>query len=112
MIEVVHVLKDAEKIRQAMREGRYVSIHRPSVWGNPFSHKEKSIAAYRVDTRADAIRSYEKWILCQSELLSRLHELRDKVLGCFCVPLSCHGHILARLAEPPPLDSGKQLALF
>ena len=26
-------------------------------------------------------------------------DLRGKTLGCFCVPLSCHGHVLARVAN-------------
>lgn len=25
----------------------------------------------------------------------KIHALKDKVLGCFCVPQPCHGHIIA-----------------
>lgn len=76
-----------------------VYIGRGSKWGNPFSHKEGTQALYVVKTRAEAIARYEEWILTQPELLAALPELRGKVLGCFCKPLSCHGDILARLAD-------------
>lgn len=33
--------------------------------------------------------------------LQRVTELRDKVLGCFRVPLPCHAHTLFYLAENP-----------
>ena len=77
-----------------------VYVGRPSKWGNPFSHKADSIATVRVKTRVEAIESYGKWLLTQPELISSLHELRGKVLGCWCYPHRCHGEILSRLANP------------
>lgn len=77
-----------------------VYIGRPSEWGNPFSHLERSAAAFRVGTREDAIREYEKWLRAQPELMARARrELRGKVLGCYCKPLPCHGDVLARIAN-------------
>ena len=77
-----------------------VRIHRPSKWGNPFSHLGgKTLAIYNVDTREDAVKSYANWIEGQEELLAAIHTLKDKRLVCFCKPLSCHGDILAALAD-------------
>ncbi len=83
------------------RRQRYdVYIGRPSPWGNPFSHLAHSSAAFRVATREEAISLYEEWLLAQPELVERAkRELRGKILGCWCRPLSCHGDVLARIAE-------------
>jgi hypothetical protein len=32
-------------------------------------------------------------------LLSDLKELKGKVLGCWCHPKGCHGHVLAKLVN-------------
>jgi hypothetical protein len=89
------------------RERYDVYVGRPSKWGNPFSHipnavvqgKTRTLARYRVATRAEAVAAYEAWIQTQPELMAALPELRGKVLGCWCAPLPCHGEVLARLAN-------------
>jgi hypothetical protein len=72
---------------------------RPSKWGNPFSHKDGTLAEFRVETREEAIASYAEWIKTQPELLESLPELRGKVLGCWCAPLACHGDVLSEMAS-------------
>jgi len=64
-----------------------------SKWGNPFPFKilgrELAIALYRV------------WIT-EGEgkhLLNDLHELKGKVLCCYCKPQPCHGDTLIELIE-------------
>jgi len=89
MMWVVHCKKQAYD----------VYIGRPSKWGNPFSHKEGTLAKFKVASRDESIEKYEEWIAQQPQLLADLHELRGKVLGCWCHPQSCHGDILARLAN-------------
>lgn len=74
-------------------------IGRGSKWGNPFSHRYGTLARYRVDTREEAIEAYRLWIMEQPELLKCLHELKGKVLACYCKPLKCHGDVLAELAD-------------
>ena len=74
-----------------------VYIGRPSKWGNPFKLK-------RGESREDVIERYRNWLLKQPSLLTDLHELRGKTLGCWCKPQSCHGDVLAELA-----DAGKRL---
>ena len=79
------------------REKYDVYIGRGSIWGNPFSSLPKSAAQFKVDTREQSIEAYRTWILTQPHLLAQLHTLKDKTLGCYCKPLSCHGDILIEL---------------
>lgn len=69
-----------------------VYIGRPGKWGNPF-------VIGRDGTREEVIAKYEAWIKQQPALMSSLHELKGKVLGCWCAPCACHGDVLSRLAE-------------
>ena len=93
-----------------------VYIGRPSPWGNPFSHLVRSRAKFLVATREEAIQRFEEWLLAQPELVKRVkQELCGKVLGCWCAPLSCHGDVLARIAnaeESSPRELGAQLNLY
>ena len=76
-----------------------IYIGRPSKWGNPFSHRDGTVAEFRVGSRAEAIQKYEDWIITQPNLMADLIELRGKVLGCWCVPKQCHGNVLSKLIE-------------
>jgi hypothetical protein len=76
-----------------------VYIGRPSDWGNPFSHKEGTMAKNKVKTRDEAVEKFREWIVTQPHLMARLHELKDKVLGCWCSPQKCHGDVLSELAN-------------
>lgn len=76
-----------------------VYIGRPSKWGNPFSHKEGTLATYKVKDRQEAIDRYREWIQTQPQLLASLKELEGKVLGCWCKPQACHGDVLVELLD-------------
>lgn len=69
-----------------------VYIGRPSKWGNPF-------VIGRDGTREQVIEKYEQWLLKQPHLIEALSELKDKILGCWCSPLACHGDVLVRYAN-------------
>jgi hypothetical protein len=69
-----------------------VYIGRPSKWGNPFHLKAEV-------SRRNILEHYRYWILGNKKLLLSLHELDNKVLGCWCAPRMCHGHILAELVD-------------
>lgn len=77
-------------------------IGRPSPWGNPFSHKEGTLAKYKVATREEAVAKYKEWLLNNPVLLAQLPQLRGKILGCWCKPLSCHGDVLVELIDQLP----------
>lgn len=69
-----------------------VYIGRPSKWGNPF---EIGIDG----TREEVIEKFRTWVQKQPQLLKDLAELQGRVLGCWCAPKACHGHVLAELAD-------------
>jgi len=72
-----------------------VYIGRPSVFGNPYSVHEFG--------RDKAITMYEKHFLekiGQDETFRKeVMTLKDKTLGCFCKPKSCHGDIIIKYLE-------------
>ena len=69
-----------------------VYIGRGSKWGNRF-------VIGKDGDRDAVIRKYREWILRNEYLLGCLWELKDKVLGCYCKPLPCHGDVLVELVE-------------
>ena len=77
-----------------------VYIGRPTIWGNPYSHKAGTAAKFLVASREEAIASYEAWLLSKPGLVALVkQELRGKVLGCWCHPQACHGDVLSRIAN-------------
>lgn len=88
------------RVVHSKKESYDVYIGRPSKWGNPFrigmEYQGKTL------TREDAIEAYRDWLYFSDEgikLHADLHEIRGKVLGCWCKPQACHGDILASLAD-------------
>ena len=69
-----------------------VYIGRGSKWGNSFKIGKDG-------TRKEVIEKYRKYLLANPELNGSLHELRSKVLGCYCKPLACHGDVLVELCN-------------
>lgn len=76
-----------------VKDGQHeVYIGRPSKWGNPFRIGVNG-------SRQEVIDRYKHWLTNNKELLSQIHELKDKRLGCHCAPLPCHGDVLATVAN-------------
>lgn len=85
----------------------YIGRGENSIWGNPYSHKEGTLAKFKTNTRKEAIIKYKEYITKGEgkHLLNRLEELRGKTLGCWCGNftikdkdnLHCHGQILLEL---------------
>lgn len=86
-----------ESVVHVNKEHYDVLIDRTTIWGNPYSHKENTLAIYKVKTRKESIEKYREYILNNPELLAKLPELKGKVLGCWCKPLPCHGDVLIEL---------------
>jgi hypothetical protein len=82
----------ATKVVHCKRSRYDVYIGRPSMWGNPFR-------IGRDGTRSEVIEKYRQYVLGNKKLMSNLHLLKDKTLGCWCSPLPCHGDVLAELAD-------------
>ncbi len=96
MTRVVHCKKDEYD----------VYIGRPSVFGNPFSHKYGTRAEVIVATREDAVGKYRQWVNGEIQVdgltpptMEQIKELKDKTLGCWCFPQSCHGDILKEICD-------------
>jgi len=68
---------------------------------------EKTLAKYKVSTRDEAVEAYRKWIFEpeQAELIAALPDLKNKVLGCYCAPKSCHGDVLVEIVNVLKDDS-------
>jgi hypothetical protein len=73
-----------------------VYIGRPGQLGNP----------YRINKnrdRATVLKLFEGYarrrMATDKEFAALVKSLHGKTLGCYCAPLGCHGHVLAKLAE-------------
>ena len=49
--------------------------------------------------REEVIQKYIAWLENQPELLASIHELKGKILGCWCSPNACHGDVLAEIVN-------------
>lgn len=70
----------------------YIGRGNGSIWGNPYQIGKDG-------TREEVIQKYMDYLLTRPDLISRIGELKGKVLGCWCSPLACHGDVLAHLAN-------------
>lgn len=82
----------------------YISIARPSIFGNIYTSKDSKIAKYKVSSKKEAIDSYRKHILenlnLLDELIRQLKETGYNKIGCFCkTNTGCHGDVLKELIE-------------
>lgn len=82
-----------------------VYIGRPTIWGNPFSHKSGTLAEVKVSTAFEAVARYREWLHSNPKLVALAKKkLKGKVLGCWCKTEAnpnapCHGDVLAEVAN-------------
>jgi len=86
--------------------GRDMSFYVPgttkSIWHNPYPVAKNNITnkkkkpGYTLD---ESLRLYEEYIRSKPDLMAKLIELNNKVLGCWCKPNRCHGDVLTRLVR-------------
>lgn len=88
-----------EMVVHCKRDSYDVYIGRPSKWGNPFSIGKDG-------TREGVIDKYRDFMRNNKELMDSLHELKGKVLGCWCAPKACHGDVLVELATLSDTERG------
>jgi hypothetical protein len=93
----------AKTKRVCLKKSNYdIYIGRGSIWGNPYTHikNKKTKANFIVKNREEAIEKYEEYLLNNEELFSKIHELKGKILGCYCsINEKCHGDILIKHIE-------------
>ena len=93
---VVHVMLEPHSV--------YIGRGRNGIWGNPYSHKQGTMARFIVATPEEAVEKYREYILGRPDLLARLGELFGEVLGCWCKTKNnpnapCHGDVLVELIK-------------
>jgi hypothetical protein len=87
------VARPRTRVVHCKREPFDVFIGRPGRWGNPF-------VLGRDGDRQEVIEKYRAWLRTQPRIVARARrELAGRVLGCYCAPLTCHGDILAAIAD-------------
>lgn len=107
-----------EKVVSLKSGKRYdVRVTRPTIWGNPWSHKRGTQAVYIVRTAEWAVQNFRDWLegkafvdVLQDRrkiILDCLRTLKGKTLACWCEDgAPCHAKVLAELAnEHKDLDS-------
>jgi hypothetical protein len=87
------------KVVHCKKEPFDVYVGRGSIWGNPYSHKEGTLAKFVVGSRKEAVEKFEAYLLSNEELMAKIGELKGKTLWCFCKPKSCHGDVLLKYAN-------------
>ena len=80
---------DSALIKAAQDEGIYCRIDRNSIWGNPFILDEDG-------DRETVIENYADYLTKRPSLRKMSATLRGRILGCWCYPEPCHGHILMK----------------
>jgi len=106
MIKIVHCKKSVYDVYIGRPSDPKITIEH---FGNPFTHKSGTKALIVLPTREDAIQAHLDWISGikwldiepdrRKWILDNLHLLKDKVIACWCAPLSCHGDNYKRLIE-------------
>jgi len=82
-----------------------VYIGRGSILGNPYTHLplENTKAKFQVETREESIASFRSYaierIKQDPKFAAAIKACHGRRLGCYCKPLSCHGDVIAELAE-------------
>ena len=89
------------KVINKNKESYDVYIGRGSIFGNPFTHLplKNTHAREQVSSREEAIERYEEYFFNRlehdEEFLIEVLKLKDKTLGCYCKPKSCHGDVIS-----------------
>lgn len=102
MCEIVHFKKEFHDIYIGrLPGGEY------NKWAYPKDLRD----TFPVGTpRQEIIEAYENYLTSNKDLMKDLHELKYKVLGCWCKPKSCHGDILKKYVDRlERLDERKNL---
>jgi transcription elongation factor Elf1 len=93
------IYKEPPRVVHLKVEPYDVYIGRPSIWGNPYSHKSDTLAEFKVSSREEAVECYRTWFPKQEGALEAVKDLRGQILGCWCKPKACHGDVLLELAN-------------
>lgn len=85
--QIANISNDRVLIDLATQKGIYEKIDRNTVWGNPFVLGDDG-------DRETVIENYRDYLTKKPSLQRQSQNLRGKILGCWCYPQNCHGHVL------------------
>src|SRR5215217_7660647 len=93
------------------KDNTYVYIGRGTPLGNQWSHRNGTAAAYKVETREEAVSSFNDWLAeqvakAEGPVFGFINELKDRItrgepikLACSCAPELCHGDVVKATLE-------------
>lgn len=88
---VVHCRKESYNVY--VGRGRCPQTGSWGEWGNPF------IVGIH-GTREECVEAYRLYLSVNPQLINKIKgELKGKRLGCWCAPKSCHGDVIAEIAN-------------
>lgn len=101
-------MNDIKIVNLKFYKGDHEYCGRPSILGNPFSHKDGTLAKYKVNSVDEAISYYDQYL--KDEIANNNHKILNElvrlrliyqdrllILGCWCVPFhECHCNIIKR----------------
>jgi len=80
--------------------------NRPEKYGNLYSHKDDTLADFKVESREHAVWAYTDWLVNSEDPRAKrilenieMGKLNNRRLVCWCKPALCHGDILADLVN-------------
>ena len=84
------------KVVNCKKEKYDVYIGRPSIFGNPYKIGKDG-------SREEVIQKYKLFFYMKlsrnKEFFKKIWALKNKILGCYCKPLACHGDIIAEYLD-------------
>ena len=93
------------------RDNSYIYIGRGTPLGNQWSHTPGTAAAHRVETREQAVSTFQEWLSSQIDkgegpVFRAIQQIKERVaigeqikLACSCVPQLCHGDVIKGTIE-------------
>jgi len=87
-----------------------IYVGRPSIFGNPWTHKIGTQADFIVATREEAVNNFREWLegtkfqdvlqRVRAAIRVSLPSLKDKTLACWCGEKDpCHAKVLSEMAN-------------
>jgi len=77
-----------------------ILITRPSIFGNPYSHKEGTLAEFKVASKREAVDKFREHFEASPELQEACESLRGKRIACVCKKGEfCHGDVYVDFLE-------------
>lgn len=89
---VLNMNTNFHALKYAKDNNLYQQIDRWTDWGNPYNLPSDG-------DRNEVCDAFEIYLKYKKSLLTKIHELKGKALGCHCYPNRCHGDHLKQLAD-------------